>query len=106
MAETKEKATEDKRTAEARTKLNADRDKLYKDQEEQRASMRGTPTPTQEEADLIKTGHHPTLAEDGSTEPQWPAPVAAKDKKHATAEHGGANYNTRSQTASTTKQPA
>ena len=32
----------------------------------EREKNRGTPTPTQEEADLLKLGHHPELAKDGS----------------------------------------
>ena len=44
------------------------REQLAKVQEEQREAHKGTPTPTQEEADMIKLGHHVELAKDGSEE--------------------------------------
>jgi hypothetical protein len=105
MAEEKKTgaAADDKRTAEERKKQATEREERAKAQEEHRKSMRGRPTPTQEEADLIKSGHHPTLEPDGSTEPPWPPVAPAKDKheKHATAESGGANYSTRQTSAKT-----
>lgn len=84
-------AVDDKKTQspEAR-KYAQDREKQSKEQAEQRASMQGTPTPTQEEADLAKLGLYPDLAPDGSTDPC--APPATKQ---ATAEHSGGGYTTR-----------
>lgn len=90
-----EKQHEDKRTADERKRLNEEREKRSKEQEEHRKSMRGRPTPTQEEADLIKTGHHPQLEPDGSTEPPWPPTGKPVEKV------GGASYNTRQSTAKT-----
>lgn len=68
-------------------KALAERDKIKAEQEEHRAKMKGTPTPTQEEADKIKLGLHPELAPDGSTDPH-----AKKEEKPA-ASSGG--YSTR-----------
>ena len=101
MAEEKKTgaAADDKRTADERKKQATEREERTKAQEEHRKSMRGRPTPTQEEADLIRTGHHPALEPDGSTEPPWP-PVPAHAKQ-STAEHQGAGYSTRQSTAST-----
>ena len=101
MAEEKKTgaAADDKRTADARKKHAEEREQRTKAQEEHRKSMRGRPTPTQEEADLIRTGHHPTLEPDGSTEPPWP-PVPAHAKQ-STAEQQGGSYSTRASTAST-----
>ena len=56
--------------------------------------MRGRPTPTQEEADLIRTGQQPPLAPAGPTEPPWP-PVT---NKPMSAETGG-GYSTRQATS-------
>lgn len=59
-------------TRDSKAKLEADKKRLQEDREERAKQMaerekhRGTPTPTQEEADLIKLGHHPELANDGS----------------------------------------
>jgi hypothetical protein len=56
MAEDKKKLAEER---DARAKAKAAHDKVYL----------GRPTPTQEECDLIKLGHHPELEPDGSTDP-------------------------------------
>lgn len=92
MAEEKKTgaAADDKRTADERKKQATEREQRTKAQEEHRKSMRGRPTPTQEEADLIRTGHHPTLEPDGSTEPPWPPAT----KQLPAAESGG-GYTTR-----------
>ncbi|HEY2243472.1 MAG TPA: hypothetical protein VGH47_04510 [Xanthobacteraceae bacterium] len=53
------------RMAEDKKQLAAEREQRAKDMAE-RDKHRGTPTPTQEECDLAKLGHHPQLADDGS----------------------------------------
>lgn len=68
MADT-DKTNADKRLADDKKKLAAEREHRAKVQAEHQEMMVGTPTPTQEEADLIKLGHHPDLAPDGSTDP-------------------------------------
>ena len=57
----------------------------------ERYKNRGTPKPTQEECDLMKLGHHPELADDGS----GPDPTAATN----TVKHIGGKYDTRQMTA-------
>lgn len=87
------RAADDKRTAEVRKKHEQERETRSKVQAEQRASMEGTPTPTQDEADQIKLGLYPEIAPDGSTDPFAPA-----DQKQATAERakpGQPGYATR-----------
>jgi hypothetical protein len=49
-------------------RLMQEREQRAREQEEQRAAHRGTPTPTQEEADLLNLGQHVELAKDGSEE--------------------------------------
>ena len=82
-----DKAAADKRMADDRAKLKQEREQRTKVADEIRNKQLGTPTPTQEEADLIKMGHHPELAPDGSTDPY------AERNLQAT-EHGG-GYQTR-----------
>lgn len=84
------KAAADKRMADDRNKLKQEREQRAKDRDEHLKKLQGTPTPTQEEADLIKLGHHPELAPDGSTDPY------AERNLQAT-EHGG-GYQTRQST--------
>lgn len=58
--------------ADHKSRMDADKKTLAEDREARQKAMaerdksRGRPTPTQEEADLIKMGHHPDLAPDGS----------------------------------------
>lgn len=60
------------KTSAAKERLEADKKRLQEEREErakqaaEREKHRGTPTPTQEEIDLVKLGHHPELANDGS----------------------------------------
>jgi hypothetical protein len=76
----------DKKLADDKKKLAAEREARAKATAE-REKHRGTPTPTQEEIDLVKLGHHVTLAKDGSPEEG----AVAKQ-----AEAGGAtSYETR-----------
>jgi hypothetical protein len=91
MAETKT----DTRMAEDKKRLAAEREAREKSRAEHDKKYKGTPTPTQEEADLAALGHHPELAPDGSEDPDKPA--AAPQKQ---AEAGsGASYQTRQATA-------
>ena len=85
-------ATDDK-LAEDKKKLKAENDARQKATAE-REKNRGTPTPTQEEADLLKLGHPVELAADGS--PPDPNDPSAKTKE-ATAQHSG-GYSTRQAT--------
>lgn len=55
----------DEKMAEDKKQLAQEREQRAKDIAE-REKKRGTPTPTQEECDLAKLGHHPELANDGS----------------------------------------
>ena len=56
----------------AADRLNEDKKRVAQEREErakqiaERDKHRGTPTPTQEECDLLKLGHHVELANDGS----------------------------------------
>jgi regulator of protease activity HflC (stomatin/prohibitin superfamily) len=73
MADTRENNAK-ARQEQAKSRMEADKKKLGEDNATRQKAMaerekqRGTPTPTQEEADLIKLGHHPELAKDGSPE--------------------------------------
>lgn len=71
-ADKKKLATEN----EARAKATAEHHKIYD----------GKPTPTQEEADLIKLGHHPELEPDGSTDPDAATKEAGKQPPYQTRE--------------------
>ncbi|HEY2245182.1 MAG TPA: hypothetical protein VGH47_13355 [Xanthobacteraceae bacterium] len=82
---------QDQKLAEDKKKLAADREDREKQMAE-RAKNQGTPTPTQEEADLLKLGHAVELAPDGS--PPDPNTVPAEKKDMAAAGHGG-GYATR-----------
>ena len=53
---------------EDKKKLAQQREERTKAYEEHKKKRTGTPVPTQEECDLIKLGHHPELAKDGSEE--------------------------------------
>jgi hypothetical protein len=57
----------DKKLADDKKKLAEAREAREK-AEAEREKHRGTPTPTQEEVDLVKLGHHIDLAKDGSPE--------------------------------------
>jgi hypothetical protein len=81
------KAAEDKRLADDKKRLAEERDAREKAQAE-REKHRGTPTPTQEENDLAKLGHHIDPARDGSPE------EGAVQERQAVA-GGQANYETR-----------
>jgi hypothetical protein len=80
--------------ADDKKKLAEERDQRVKDNAE-REKKRGTPTPTQEEIDLIKLGHHVELADDGS----GPDP---NDERNTVKHIGGkpaGEYSTRSMQA-------
>jgi hypothetical protein len=94
------KAAADKRLADDKKKLEQDRADRAKTAEDRRKA-RGTPTPTQEEADLIKLGHHPQLAPDGS--PPDPQVVPTKQMEPAS---GGRGYETRQSGAAHHAKPA
>jgi hypothetical protein len=68
----------------AREKATEAHDKVYK----------GTPTPTQEELNLINLGNHPELAADGSTDPL----VVPKEKTKQMESGSGGSYQTRQAT--------
>jgi hypothetical protein len=78
-------------------KLNEDKKRLAQERDERQKQMaeheknKGTPTPTQEECDLAKLGHHPELANDGS----GPDPT----EKSNTVQHIGGKYSHRSMQA-------
>jgi hypothetical protein len=92
------KAAEDKRLADDKKKLAEEREAREKAQAE-REKHRGTPTPTQEEADLAKLGHHVDLAKDGSPE------EGAVQERQAVA-GGHANYETRQMGSLKEQHPA
>jgi hypothetical protein len=85
-------AHDDKRVADMRK----ENERLAKEQEAHRQSLRGRPTPTQDEANQAKIGAHPELEVDGSTDP-------FAVTKEATAAPAGGGYATRQATA---KPPA
>jgi hypothetical protein len=91
-------AREKESSANARKQLASDaKDKQAR--EKQIEAMKGTPTPTQEECDLLKLGEHPELAKDGSMEDPN---VGFGVHRNMAADHenrGG--YATRQSTAST-----
>jgi hypothetical protein len=81
----------DQRLADDKKKVQEERDQRVKDMAE-REKKRGTPTPTQEEADLLKLGHAVELADDGS----GPDP---NDERNTVKHIGGkpaGEYSTRS----------
>jgi hypothetical protein len=63
----KSPAVDDKKLADDKKKLAEEREAREKAAAD-REKHRGTPTPTQEEVDLVKLGHHIDLAKDGSPE--------------------------------------
>ena len=90
-------ATQTAEQQDAAKRMEADKKKLAAENEKRAADsaahakmVTGTPTPTQEEADLIKLGHHPELAPDGSTDP-----YSAKAMEPASSQHTGGGYQTR-----------
>lgn len=93
------------KAAEARSqaarKQLADDKEAMKAQQEQRDKNKGTPTPTQEEADLLKLGEHPDLAEDGSAEDPN---VGFGVTRHMEGSKGG-GYATRQSTAQHSQHP-
>jgi hypothetical protein len=62
------KAAADKKLADDKKRLSEERERRQKEGEEHAKRMRGTPTPTQEENDLVKLGNFVELAKDGSEE--------------------------------------
>jgi hypothetical protein len=79
------------RMADDKKKLQEDRDQRAKEAVE-RDKKRGTPTPTQEEIDLVKLGHQVELANDGS----GPDPSDERNTvKHIGGKPAG-EYSTRS----------
>jgi hypothetical protein len=84
---TDEQKAAEKRMEDDKKKLSEERADRQKKREEHLKMVTGRPTPTQEEADLIKLGHHPELAADGSTDPY--------SDKAMEAEGGGGGYKTR-----------
>lgn len=106
------KQNRDKRMEEDKKKL-AEAKQAREKQMAETAKAMGRPTPTQEELDLIKLGHHVELSDDGSgPDPNHPPGGVHPQsglKRHSEAEHGGAPYATRQSTASshaTTRQRA
>lgn len=89
--------------SEDKKRLASEREERTKAQEEHRKKMIGRPTPTQEEADLIKLGHHPDLEPDGSQDPYATPEQKEKNKQHHSDRHmeseGKAPYQTRQSTA-------
>jgi hypothetical protein len=83
----------DQKLAEDKKKLAADREARDKQMAE-REKNRGTPTPTQEEADLLKLGHAVELAPDGSPPDPNVNPPAGKKERDMEGQHGG-GYQTR-----------
>jgi hypothetical protein len=83
------KAHDDKRVVEMRK----ENERLAKEQEAHRQSLRGRPTPTQDEANQAKIGAHPELEADGSTDP------FAVTTRQTTAEPATGGYATRQATA-------
>jgi hypothetical protein len=71
-------------------RVGQEREQRARLQEEQREAHRGTPTPTQEEADLLNLGHHVDLAKDGSEED----PNVGFTQRQLEGERGG-DYKTR-----------
>jgi len=95
MADNNTKAAADKRLADDTKRLEQERADRAKAQDERR-KHRGTPTPTQEEADLIKLGHHVQLAPDGSgDDPNNTGFVPARRQMEAAPSGGGRGYETR-----------
>jgi hypothetical protein len=86
-----DKAAADKRMAEDKKRLAEERDKRQKDREEHLKRTRGTPTPTQEECDLLKLGHHVEIAKDGSAED----PNVGFTQKQLVGSGHGSGYETR-----------
>jgi hypothetical protein len=86
----------------ARARMEADKKRLGEEREARQKQMaereknRGTPTPTQEEADLAKLGHHVELAKDGSPEDHG---FGTTRQREMAAESGGKGYETRQSTA-------
>jgi hypothetical protein len=86
----------------AAKKMADDKAKLQKENEE-RAKARaaheeythGTPTPTQEEANLLKMGNHVELAADGSGPDPY---IYGHSKKESNPSGSGAGYQTRQST--------
>jgi hypothetical protein len=78
-------------------KADNDKKRIAQEREERAKQMaereknRGTPTPTQEECDMLKLGNHPELADDGS----GPDPAAKLD----TVQHIGGTYSHRAMSA-------
>ena len=100
-------ASEPKSDKAAADRMNEDKKRVTQEREERAKQMaereknRGTPTPTQEECDLLKLGHHPELVADGS----GPDPteklntvrhIGAKEKEKSS---NNPEYQTRQQTA-------
>jgi hypothetical protein len=96
MADQHQQRTQDRkqRLEDDKQRVNQDREQRYKEQEEQRASHRGTPTPTQEENDLLNLGHHVELAKDGSEEDRNVGFTQRQLEGERGSERGG-DYKTR-----------
>jgi hypothetical protein len=82
---------------EQKGKLDADKKKLAEEREarakaqQDRESKKGTPTPTQEECDLLKLGHPVELANDGSgPDPTAPKPDDQHGKPYSHRQMGAA----------------
>jgi hypothetical protein len=89
--------TQKQRMSEDKQRLAQEREQRAKQQQE-REAKKGTPTPTQEEADLINLGHHPELADDGSgPDPHHMSPAQKEEhqKKHQEAQSSSGGYPTR-----------
>ena len=91
------KAAASDRMSEDKKRVAHEREERAK-QAAERYKNRGTPTPTQEEMDMIKLGHHVELANDGS----GPDPNEARNTvKHIGGKHSDkpSEYPTRQMSA-------
>lgn len=96
-----QKAAADKKLADDKKKLEEEAAAREKAAEAHAKIYKGTPTPTQEELNLLNLGNHPELAADGSTDPLAP-PKKNGDKhetRHMEAGSSGSGYQTRQTTA-------
>ena len=66
-----------KKLEDDKKKLSEERAEWDKQQALHKKIYTGRPTPTQEEANLIKLGNHPELEPDGSTDPNNPEAMKA-----------------------------
>jgi hypothetical protein len=89
---------EDQATATAKKALAEGKEVRAAQDAQRSAIMKGKPTPTQEELDLINLGGHPTIEEDGSPEEKSLAEQHATRHSEASKPASG-GYQTRASTA-------